>query len=163
MRLHASHTFSDPLDEAFASRQRLNLVKSRPAVKKLADLASWSWISLAGSQFWRAKEIALFDPTGRERRQRISPVLISEGAASVREAAKAGLGVALLPDWLIENELGSRELVQVLPRSKARDLPIHVVYAGQRVVPTRVSAFIDFALRYLSPFRKTARIHSSGG
>jgi DNA-binding transcriptional LysR family regulator len=30
-----------------------------------------------------------------------SPVLISEGVRSVREAVRAGLGVAVLPDWLI--------------------------------------------------------------
>jgi hypothetical protein len=46
---------------------------------------------------------------------------------------------------------------------QAKDLPIHVVYGGQWVLPTRVSAFIDFALRRLSAFRKTARIHSSAG
>jgi len=31
------------------------------------------------------------------------------------------------------------------------------------VLPTRVTVFIDFAVRYLSPFRKAARIHSSCG
>jgi len=44
--------------------------------------------------------------------------------------------------------------VQVLPKWKPKDLPIHVVYAGQRVLPTRVSAFIDFAVRHLSLVRK---------
>jgi DNA-binding transcriptional LysR family regulator len=33
------------------------LVKSRPAVKALADLESWPWIALTGFQFWSAKEI----------------------------------------------------------------------------------------------------------
>src|SRR5438445_12930267 len=42
-----------------------------------------------------------------------------------------------LPDWLIKDELDSRDLVQVLPKWKAKDLPIHVVLAGQRVLPTR--------------------------
>jgi DNA-binding transcriptional LysR family regulator len=129
------------------------LVKSRPAVKELADLKSWRWISLAGRQFWNANEITLFGRDGVEQMLRISPVLISEGVTSIREAVRDGLGVALLPDWLIKDELASGELVQVLPKLKARDLPIHVVYAGQRVLPTRVSAFIDFAVRYLSRVR----------
>ena len=81
-------------------------------------------------------------------------MLISEGVTSIREAVKDGLGVSLLPDWLIADELKSGALVQVLPKGKAKDLPIHVVYAGQRVLPTRVSAFIDFAVRYLNqPWR----------
>lgn len=126
------------------------LVKSRPAVRALADLKSWPWVSLAGSQFWSATEVALFDRNGAEQTLRTSPVLISEGVTSVREAVRAGLGVAVLPDWLIEEDLESGEFVRVLPRWKAKDLPIHVVYAGQRILPTRVSAFIDFAVRYLA-------------
>ena len=129
------------------------LVKRRPLVKALADLKSWSWVALAGSQFWSNKEITLFDRDGVEQTLRISPVLISEGVTSIREAVRDGLGVSLLPDWLIKDELAAGELVQVLPKWKAKDLPIHVVYAGQRVLPTRVSAFIDFAVRYLSPTR----------
>jgi len=133
------------------------LVKSRPPVKELADLKSWPWVTVAGSQFWSAKEITLFGRDGVEQTLRISPVLISEGITSIREAVRDGLGVALLPDWLIKDELDSGDLVQVLPKWKAKDLPIHVVYAGQRVLPTRVSAFIDFAVRYLSPARKATK------
>jgi len=134
-----------------------SLVKSRPPVKELADLKSWPWVTVAGSQFWSAKEITLFGRDGVEQTLRISPVLISEGITSIREAVRDGLGVALLPDWLIKDELDSGELVQVLPKWKAKDLPIHVVYAGQRVLPTRVSAFIDFAVRYLSPGQKAEK------
>ncbi|MGC4071185.1 MAG: LysR family transcriptional regulator [Nibricoccus sp.] len=133
------------------------LVKSRLPVKALADLKSWPWVALAGSQFWSAKEIALFNHEGREEHLSFSPVLISEGVTSIREAVRDGLGVALLPDWLIRDELLSGELVSVLPQWKARDLPLHVVYAGQRVMPIRVSAFIDFAVRYLAAFRKAEK------
>ena len=31
-----------------------------------------------------------------------------------------------------------------------KDVPVHVVYAGQRVLPARVGAFIDFAADYLA-------------
>jgi DNA-binding transcriptional LysR family regulator len=130
------------------------LVKSRPAVKSLADLKSWPWITVAGSQFWNAREITLFRRDGQEQTLRVSPVLISEGVTSIREAVRDGLGVALLPDWLIKDQLASGDLVQVLPGWKARDLPIHIVYAGQRVLPIRVSAFIDFAVRNMGTARR---------
>src|SRR6478736_4152166 len=54
------------------------LVTRRPLVKALADLKSWSWVALAGSQFWSNKEITLFDRDRVEQTLRISPVLISE-------------------------------------------------------------------------------------
>jgi DNA-binding transcriptional LysR family regulator len=132
------------------------LVKARRPVKTLADLKSWPWVSVAGSQFWSNKEITLFDRDGAGQTLHFSPVLISEGVTSVREAVRDGLGIALLPDWLIKNELDSGDLVQVFPKWKAKDLPIHVVYAGQRVLPTRVSAFIDFAVAYIAQARGNA-------
>lgn len=130
------------------------LVKSRAAVKTLADLQSWPWVSLSGSQFWGSNHITLYDSKGAEQNLKTTPILISEGVTSIREAVRDGLGVALLPDWLIENELESGTLVRVLPRLKAKELPLHVVYAGQRVLPARVSAFIDFAVHYLKAFGK---------
>jgi len=125
------------------------LVKSRPAVKKLADLKSWPWVSLSGTQFWGTKEVELLAQNGEEHVLPISPVLVSEGATSTREAVRAGLGVAILPDWLIEEDLRSGRLVRLLPKLKAKDMPIHVVYLGQRLLPARVSAFIDFAVKYM--------------
>lgn len=130
------------------------LVQSRPAVRTPADLKTWPWISLAGSQFWSAQEITLRNRAGREQTLHYSPVLISEGVTSVREAARDGLGVALLPDWLIRDELASGDLVSVLPHWKAKNLPVHVVYAGQRILPRRVSAFIDYAVRELTSYQQ---------
>ena len=73
----------------------------------------------------------------------MSPVLISEGVTSIREAARAGLDVAVLPDWLIQEDLLTAQLVRVLPQWKAKDLPVYVVYAGDRLLPTRGRACVD--------------------
>lgn len=125
------------------------LVKSRPAVRNVAQLKSWPWVSLEGSQFWSARELTLRSD-GKEETLRISPSLLAEGVTSVREAVRMGLGVAVLPNWLIEDDLRSGALVPVLPRWRPAELSVHVVYAGQRVLPARVSAFIDFAVSYLT-------------
>ncbi len=125
------------------------LVESRPAAKKPADLNSWPWIALLAAQFWSPKQINLFGRNRAEATLRLSPALISEGITSVREAVRAGLGVAVLPDWLIREDLRSGQLVRVLPQWNAKDLPVHVVYAGARLLPARVRTFIDFAVNYL--------------
>jgi DNA-binding transcriptional LysR family regulator len=127
-----------------------SLVKKHPVVKELADLKSWPWLAIGGFQFWSSKEVTLFGRNGAEQTLPISPILVSEGLTSVREATRAGLGVAVLPDWLIDEDVRTRRLVRVLPQWKTRDLPLHVVYAGQRLLPARVSAFIDFAVAYMT-------------
>jgi len=65
------------------------------------------------------------------------------------DAARAGLGVAALPGWLIREDLLASRLALVLPKWKAPALPVHVVYSSQRLLPVRVRAFIYFALSSL--------------
>jgi DNA-binding transcriptional LysR family regulator len=127
-----------------------SLVKKHSAAKEPADLKAWPWLSLGGAQFWSQKEITLFSRNGAEQTLPLSPIFVSEGLTSVREAARTGLGLAVLPEWLMEEDLRSKRLARVLPQWKTRDVPLHVVYAGQRLLPARVSAFIDFAVVYMT-------------
>ena len=76
-------------------------------------------------------------------------MLISEGVTSLREAARAGLGIAVLPDWMIREDLASGTLVRVLPKWNANEFPMNVVYPSHRMLPARVRAFIDFAVNFM--------------
>ena len=73
-------------------------------------------------------------------------MLLSEGLTSVCEAVRAGLGISVLPDWMIREDLLSGRLERVLPQWNPKDIPAHVVYAGARLLPMRVRAFVDFAV-----------------
>jgi len=73
-------------------------------------------------------------------------LLISEGVTSLREAVLTGLGIGVLADWLIREDIASGRLVRVLPQWNAKELPVHVVYPGHRMLPVRVRAFVDFAV-----------------
>jgi DNA-binding transcriptional LysR family regulator len=126
------------------------LIKERPPVRVPADLKSRPWIAIAGLQFWNAKEIKLSARNRAEQTLHLSPVLISEGVTSVREAVRAGLGVSLVPEFLIREDLRCGLLVRLLPQWSAQDLPVHVVYAGARLLPARVRTFIDFAVSYMT-------------
>jgi DNA-binding transcriptional LysR family regulator len=126
------------------------LLKSRPEVKRLEDLACWPWVGLSGIQFWDSHKVRLFDSKGAEQAMDTSPVLLSEGVTSIRETVRSGLGIAVLPDWLVREDLISGRLVRILPQWKAKDLPVHVVYSAGRMLPIRVRAFVDFAVGYMT-------------
>jgi len=122
----------------------------RPAVKEPADLKSWPWVSLAATQFGGSKSVILSAPKRVELTVPIAPVLISEGVTSIREAVRAGAGVAVLPDWLVREDIVSGRLVRILPLWNAKQLPVHVIYLGQWMLPARVRAFVDFAVTYMT-------------
>ncbi|HEX2749451.1 MAG TPA: LysR family transcriptional regulator [Verrucomicrobiales bacterium] len=124
------------------------LVERNSRARSPGDLESWPWVELSGIQFREQNRVTLYDSKGKEHVLSISPVLLSEGVTSIREAVLAGLGVALLPDWLIREDIRSGRLLRVLPRWKAKDMPMHVVYPSRRALPLRVRAFVDFAADY---------------
>jgi DNA-binding transcriptional LysR family regulator len=124
------------------------LVERNSRARSPGDLESWPWVELSGIQFREQNRVTLYDSKGKEHVLSISPVLLSEGVTSIREAVLAGLGVALLPDWLIREDIRSGRLLRVLPRWKAKDMPMHVVYPSRRTLPLRVRAFVDFAADY---------------
>lgn len=85
-------------------------------MKEPANLKSWPWIVLAGAQFGGSDEVILSAPKRAEQTLRIVSALISERVTSLREAARAGPDVGVLPDWLAREDLVAGRLVRVLPQ-----------------------------------------------
>ena len=113
------------------------------------DLASWPWIALSNAQFGHPQKLALHASDGRTETMHITPAIISEGVTSIREIVKAGVGAAILPDWLIIDDLKAEHVVRILPEWHAENLAAHIVYPVQRHMSQRVSSFIDFADSYM--------------
>jgi len=69
-------------------------------------------------------------------------------ASSLRDAAIAGLGPALLDDWLVSAELKAGKLVDVFPRHAVTattfETAAWLVYPSRSYLPGKVRAMIDF-------------------
>jgi DNA-binding transcriptional LysR family regulator len=61
----------------------------------------------------------------------------------LREAALAGMGLAVLPSFVVARHLANGTLVQVLREFSFIRIAIHAVYAPAGVVPSSVRAFVD--------------------
>lgn len=61
----------------------------------------------------------------------------------VRQAVLSGLGWAVMPRWLIEDELNSDQLVDLLPTWRAPKLTIRVASLPGRHRPRRLQYFLD--------------------
>ncbi|GAA6186888.1 MULTISPECIES: LysR family transcriptional regulator [Alteromonadaceae] len=73
-------------------------------------------------------------------------LLISHGM-TMTASAVAGLGVALLPDWLCRDELANGSLVNLFPDYECAaadfDTSAWLVYPSRDYMPLKLSAFID--------------------
>jgi DNA-binding transcriptional LysR family regulator len=63
--------------------------------------------------------------------------------ATVRDAAVAGLGVAILPDHVCRAALDAGQLVRVLPAWRGLQGIVHLVFTTRRGLPPAVRALID--------------------
>lgn len=125
-------------------------LKDRKPPKKPQDLADWPWMVLPDKRFGGSPDVALHGPGGESETLHVKPVMTSEGVTSLREAARMGLGVTILPAWLAEEDIVSGRLVRVLPKWRGDDVPAHVVYPAPRHLPARVRVFIEFATEYMA-------------
>ncbi|TQF70036.1 LysR family transcriptional regulator [Pseudoalteromonas luteoviolacea] len=66
-----------------------------------------------------------------------------DNGMGLKEMLLANAGIALMPRWLVDKELGSGQLVHILKDSYKR-YPISAVFPNNRYVPLKVRCFIDF-------------------
>jgi DNA-binding transcriptional LysR family regulator len=78
------------------------------------------------------------------------PVLLSDNAGALRDAAVAGLGVACLPRFLIDRDIESGALELVLPAYSTPEILISVVYPSRRHLSPKVRLFIEMLVERLA-------------
>lgn len=77
--------------------------------------------------------------------------LTSNSGETLKHPCLSGNGIACLSDYMINKELLSGELVEVLADKRLPvEMPFSAVYYSDRAVSTRIRAFIDFISEHLS-------------
>ena len=91
----------------------------------------------------RGGEAAVYEPSGRA-------VMVADNASILRSFALQGLGVALLPAWLIEDDLRTGRLLDALPGYRFVEQSVYALYPASNHVPRKVRAWIDFLKGYVN-------------
>lgn len=106
-----------------------------------ADLARHA--CLAYSYWSGGDEWTLQGPAG-EATVRIDGGLRANNGDVLREAALAGMGIVLQPDFVVGADLAASRLRQVLPDWQVPPVGIHAVYASRSHLAPKLRSFIDF-------------------
>jgi len=111
-----------------------------------ADLAQHTLI--APSTDIHGKDWQFEMPDGGCDAIRIQPAYTANNAVMLREAALAGMGVAIVPADLVANDLARGTVVRVLDGYPIRnaDNELAIVYPGRRHVPAKTRSFVDFTV-----------------
>lgn len=109
---------------------------------------------VAASREWRFRR----PDDGRELTVPVTGNLEVDHGGAIREAAIGGLGIAYLPDFLVNDALASGALVSALDAWRQAALPVNLVFARAPRTPPKVRAFVD----WVRP-RLRARLEAGGG
>lgn len=107
---------------------------------KPADLADHAGLQLGNAP---PAPAWIFRQGSHEVRVQPRGNLLCNHAAAIRLAALAHLGVAVLPDVLVNEDIGQGVLVRLLPRWTLPPQPIHALFPSNRHIPAKVRLLVD--------------------
>ena len=75
---------------------------------------------------------------------KVRPRMWTNNGDSCVAAALKGSGIQLQPTFLIDEELASGQLVEILPQFRSVELGIYAVYPSRKFVLPKVRAMLEF-------------------
>ncbi|AWM94157.1 LysR family transcriptional regulator [Pseudomonas sp. 31-12] len=92
------------------------------------------------------KQWRLSGPEGEVMVAVKGPMLINS-SAGLHQAARTGMGIVMLPDALVEQDLLNGKLVALMQNYQLPSRPMHLVYAQDRYRLPKLRRFVDFAMQ----------------
>jgi DNA-binding transcriptional LysR family regulator len=92
------------------------------------------------------KEWRLAGPEGEVSVGVSGPMLINS-SAGLHQAALTGMGIVMMPDALVEEDLRQGKLQALMPDYCPPSRPMHLVYAQDRHRLPKLRRFVEFAVQ----------------
>jgi DNA-binding transcriptional LysR family regulator len=118
--------------------------------------------TLSASEDESRQRWTLHGPSDAVVRVDIRPVLMTQDFGVLMAAAKAGQGIALLPETVCADAVRAGELKLVFRDWQLSQGICHAVYPSRRGVLPAVRAWIDFLSLRIPPLIESNRLHCSG-
>ena len=90
-----------------------------------------------------------YDPSGTAHNVQIRGQLCANNGEMLKQAAIAGMGIVLLPDFELMDSLENGELVRILPTYSAQTVSVYAVYPSRQFLPEKTRALVDFLIHAL--------------
>ena len=105
-----------------------------------AAIEDLPWLALGP---YEGNRIELFDQAQTRRAFTVRPTLASDNIFAIYEAAKRGLGLAILPRWFVASDLEASTLIDAASNWRAASLPVNLAIAAGTKRPARVEQFCE--------------------
>jgi DNA-binding transcriptional LysR family regulator len=90
-----------------------------------------------------------YDPSGAAHNVQIRGQLCANNGEILKQAAIAGMGIVLLPDFELIDSLENGELVRILPDYSAQTVSVYAVYPSRQFLPEKTRVLVEFLIHAL--------------
>ncbi len=125
-------------DVLVASSGFLCAVERLHEPEDIGHLPTLSWAGKGDRYTWSLAS------AGRALELRHEPRLVTDDMFSLREAARAGMGIALLPRRICQADIREGQLMQVLPHWASPRADVLAVFTSRRGMVPAVRALLDY-------------------
>ena len=119
-------------------------LKARGEPHSPEDLTRHDFVAVGGLE-----SLTLLGPDGRIEVP-IRPVVRYRAMAGVANAVAAGIGIAPLSGYFLDDPLFQDTLVPILTRYSLQEATLYLVYGSRKYLPLKTRAFIDFAIEHVA-------------
>jgi len=115
--------------------------KSKPKPKSPNDLIEWDWVILAPVQ---GKKIEFIKVRKREEVKKIKSRISVNSAHALSQLARAGAGLAIVPEYISEPHVATSGLVNVLPDWSVDPINVYAVWPSNAPKNGLIKQFVKF-------------------
>ena len=125
-----------------ASKEYLS---SAPSIEKPGDILAHACLATTNSP---QLPLWLFEREGDNIALLVTAKIRTSNTLALRQFVRDGIGISLLPEWSVSEDVKSGRLVHLLPAWKvsvgAQESAVWIVYPSRSYLPLKTRKFIDF-------------------
>jgi DNA-binding transcriptional LysR family regulator len=127
---------------------------------ELGEHACFAYTNVANPDVWR-----FLGPAGEQAAVHVEGPLRTDSGDAMLPALRAGLGIAFLPDFIVEDDLAAGTLEAILPDWAGSPISLHLLTPPSSLRPARVElliAFLSQRFKDICSYRNNTRLVDSG-
>jgi DNA-binding transcriptional LysR family regulator len=127
----------------YASQEYLKKFGTPKSIEDLRKHRLLYYTRISDRPIWPLHTIA-----GEPRPFEFEPYFQSDGSDLMREMVVRGMGIALMPTWMMIDEEEQKRTVRLLEKNSRSPMPVYLMSSNTQAMTAKQRAFSDFLIRH---------------